>query len=103
MERPLLGREKREQRFLARLVGVGGLVQDRVQPKILPLGERVVLMIVALCARHRGAHPRAHRRVDPVHDGCHAKLLVYRAPFRVGEGIAMKGCCNPVVITRVGQ
>jgi hypothetical protein len=85
------------------VVGVGRVVQDRVELEILLLRKRVVFVVVALGAGHRRAHPRAHRRVHAVDDGDGAKLLVDRAPLVVGERVAVEGGGHLVVERGVRQ
>ena len=84
-------------------VGVGGVVEDGVELEIFLLRERVVFMVVALGAGHRGAHPGAHRGVHPVHDRDRAELLVDRAPLVVRERVAVEGGGHPVVDGGIGQ
>ena len=60
-------------------------------------------MVVALAAGHCGAHPGAHRGVDPVDHRRRADLLVHGSPLGVGERVAVEGGGDPVVARGAGQ
>jgi hypothetical protein len=78
-------------------IGVGRVVEDRVELKVFALRQRVVFVVVALRAGQRRAHPGAQRRVHAIDDGDGAKLLVDRAPFVVGERVAVEAGGDLVV------
>ena len=82
---------------------VGGVVQDRVEPEVFLLRERIILMVVALAARDRRAHPGAHRGVDPIDDRHRPELLVDRAPLAVGKRVTVESGGHPVVESRIRQ
>ena len=55
------------------------------------MGDRVILVGVALGAGHGGAHPGGEGRVDAVDDGDIAEFLVVGASLVVGLGVAVEG------------
>src|SRR6185436_15093727 len=71
---PLLVGVDRDRRAVVGLVVVLGLVEEREEAEELLLAERVVLVVVALRAVERQAHPDRHRRVHAVDDGVVAEL-----------------------------
>ena len=99
----LVGREELKHWRVVAAVGIGGVVEDRVDPEEIFLRDRVVFVAVALGAGDRRPHPRAEGRVHPVDDGHVAELLVDRSPLGVGHRVAMEGRRHPVVGAGVGH
>ena len=97
-----LGENTHQRRFIA-FVAVLRIIKNGEHLKIFLLAERIVLVIVALCTGHGGAHPRGHRRVHAVNHGDVAKLLIVGAAFAVGLGVAMKGGGDELVGRGRGQ
>ena len=54
------------------------IVKDREQLVILPLADRVVLVIVTLGALQRQPKPGSAGRLKPIHDALNPKLLLAR-------------------------
>ena len=99
-----LGRGRRgDDRRLVREVGVGGLVEEGVEAVIVLVGDRVVLVGVALGAAQRQAHPDLRGRVGPVLDGGDAELLVVGPPLGVGHRVAVEGGGHPGFQRGLGQ
>ena len=96
-------REKLEHRLLARTVGIGGVVEDRVEAEEVPLRKRVVLVVVTLGTGDRRAHPGGEGGVHAVHDRHRAEFLVDRAPLAVGERVAVEGGGDAVLGRGLGQ
>ena len=90
-------------RLLVLPVRVFGLVEEVEDLVVLALLERIVLVIVALHAAHRRAHPDFKGGIDPVHHGRDAELFVVRAAFCVCHRIAMKGRGQDLIRCRLGQ
>src|SRR5688572_27706481 len=65
-------------------------VEEREQPVIVFLCDRIVLMVVALRATNGEAKPHCAERVGAVDHRLHAKLLGVCSAFAVGEGVALK-------------
>ena len=82
-------------------VGVLGVVEEGEEAEVLLLGERVVLVVVALGAGDGRAHPDGHRRVDAVDDGDVAELLVVGPALVVGHRVAVEGGRDELLVGRV--
>ena len=93
----------RDQRRLITAVGVGGVVEHRVDLEELLLRDRIVFMRMTLGAGDRRAHPGAQGGVDPVDNRHRTKLLVDRATLAVGQRVAVEGGGDPVVERRLGK
>ena len=98
-----LGGRGRHGRLFVAAVGIGRLVEKGVKLIVFPLREGVVLVVVALGAAQRQAHPDLHGRINAVLDGRDAKLLVVGSPFRVGHRVAMKGRRHKLLERRLRQ
>ena len=85
----LVGEEWYHRAFITP-IGVGGVVEDGEQPEIVFLTNGVVLVVVALGARHGGAHPDGQRGVDPIDQGYVAELFVAGATLIVGHRVPME-------------
>ena len=92
--------EEAEERRLVALIGILGVVEECVELVILLLRNGVVFVRVALGTGHRGAHPDGEGRVDAVHDGGGAPLLVVRAAFVVSHRVAMEGGALELFVRR---
>ena len=93
----------RDNRLLARPIGIGRIVENRIDSKIVSLRERIVFVIMTLAATDRCAHPRTHRCIHPIDNRCRAKLLIDRAPFAIGQRVAMESCCDFIVEGCTGE
>ena len=99
----LLGGEELQQRRLVVPVGVLRLVEEGVHPEVVVQRDRVVLMRVALGARHRGAHPHRQSGVDPVdHRHC-AELLVVGATLGVVHRVPVESGRDQLRARRLRQ
>ncbi len=105
----LLGRREVERaldvavRIAERPGVVRGVGEERHQPEVVLLAERVVLVVVALRARDRAAEPGGGRRADPIHQHFVQRLGRVDAPFLVGHRIAMESGGDPLRACRAGQ
>lgn len=99
----LLFRIKGMQGSLVLAVGVGALVENSEDLKVLVLGDGVVFVAVTLGAGHGRAHPHGEGRVDAVHHGGDAKLLVAGAAFVLRHRVAVKGRGDELVLAWLGQ
>ena len=66
--------------------GIGGVIEIGVELEILFVGNRIVLVVVALGALHREPEPDVGRGFDPVRDIADAELFSDRAAF-IGAGV----------------
>ena len=102
--RPLLFlfiRKQADKRRLVAFVAVLGVVENREHAEVLLLTQRIVLVIMALRAGHRGAHPHLHGGVYAI-DHCYiAKLLIGRAAFVVRLRVTMKRGGDQLIIGRL--
>ena len=94
-----------QQRTFIAFVGVFGAVEKCKEFEVLVLGDRIVLVSVALGARHRRTHPNRHCRVDPVDDCDVPKLFVVGPAFIVGQGVFDENavaisCCSVGSVNR---
>jgi len=96
-----VGRVNRQDWLLVRLIVIGGVIEKSVKLKIFFLRDRIVFVSMALSARHRRAHPDRHRRIDSIDHRGTAKFLVDGASFGVGQRVAMKGCCDQLLLGRM--
>ena len=83
-----------------RLVGV---VEVRHQAIVLAVGDRVVLVRVALCAAHGHAQEHRARRRDPVGHRVEAELEGVDAALLVQHRVAVEAGRHAVVGRRVGE
>ena len=65
-------------------------VEKGEQAVVLPLGDRVVFMGVALGATHGQSQPDAAGGIQPVNHGLDPELLLVGPSFSAREGVAMK-------------
>jgi hypothetical protein len=91
------------ERSLVVAIGIGGLIQDRVKLEVFVERERVVLVRVALGARHGGAHPDGEGRVDAIDDGDGAEFLIVRAALGIVHRVPMEAGGVQLIGGRVGQ
>ena len=82
------------------VVGVG---EEGHHPVVVPLAERVVLVIVALRACERGAQPHRGCRIHAIDEQLVPGLVRIDAAFLVRHRIAMKAARNQLVARRTGQ
>ena len=87
-----------DERRLVAFVAVLGVVENGEELKILLLPQRIILVIVALRAGHRGAHPNLHGGVHAIDHRHIAKLLIGRAALVVRLGVAMKGSGDELIV-----
>ena len=79
------------------------LVEDREDLEVLLLADRIVLVVMALGARHRQAHPDLEGGVHAIDHGDVAELLVVGPPFGVGQRVAVEGGGENLIHARIGQ
>ena len=79
------------------------IVHKREQPVVLFLLQRIVLVVVALCALDRDAEDRLADRVHAVEHGFHAELLGIDAAFLVDHGVAQKAGRDNLILRRIRQ
>ncbi len=77
-------------------LGLIDIVEEGEEPVILALGERVILVVVALGAADRQAEEDRARGVDPVDDRVDPELLDVDAPFLVDLRVAVKTGGDPL-------
>ena len=66
------------------------------------MGDRVILVGVALRACHGSTHPSRHRGVGAVHHGNVAELLIIGATLVVGLGVAVEGGGDELFFSGLG-
>ena len=81
-------------RSLVPLVGVGSVVQNREETKVIFLCDRIIFVVVTLSASHRGSHPNSHRGVDSINHRNIPILLVACASLVISHRVAMKCSCD---------
>ena len=79
------------------------VVEEREQPVVLVVRDRVVLVRVALGTADRQPQPDAAGGGHAIEDRLDAKLLLVGAPFGVGERLAVKGRGQPLARRRARQ
>ena len=79
------------------------MIEDRKQPEVFLLRDRIVLVVVALGAVDGDRHPDLERRVDPIDDGDVAELLVVGPAFRVRQRVAVERRRQKLVDGRIGE
>ena len=77
-------------------LGLVDVVEEGEEPVVVALGDRVVLVVVALGTADRQAEEDRARRVDPVDDRLDPELLDVDAPFLVDLRVAMKAGGDPL-------
>ena len=82
---------------------LGQLVEDMEQPVVVDLGQRVVLVVMALGAGQRQAQPGGAGGVDAIKQIVEPLLLGNRAPLAVEQMVAVEGRGNFLLVGRVGQ
>ena len=75
-----------------------GIVEESKKLKVFLLGDRIILVSVALSACHGCAHPHLHGGVHPVDYGNVSELFIVRSSLIVGERVAVKGGCGELII-----
>ena len=70
---------------------------------VLGLGERIILVAVALCTGHGQPHEHTGGRIHAVDDLFDAVLLGIHAPLPIGECVAMKTRRHPLLERGPGQ
>ena len=97
------GRRVRHHRPVDPVAGaeVRHIVKDREQLVILPLTDRVVLVIVTLGALQRQPKPGSAGRLKPIHDALDPKLLLARVVALGLHRVAMKRAGHPLPRGRV--
>jgi hypothetical protein len=95
--RGLLGSRQIELRLRDPVIAAGSaedrvlpVVEEREQTIVIPLRERVVLVVVALRAGDRGAEPHGTGRVDAIDERLPTRLLDVDAALLVQEGVAVE-------------
>ena len=78
-------------------------VEGVEQAVVVALGDRIILVIVALGARHRQAEPGRGGRVDAVEQVHEPLLFGDRAPFAVQQMIAVESAGDSLLDRRLGQ
>ena len=102
--RPLLFlfiRKQADKRRLVAFVAVLGVVENREHAEVLLLTQRIVLMIMALRAGHRGAHPHLHGGVHAIDHRHVAKLLIGCTAFVVCLRVTMKCSGDQLIVGRL--
>ena len=97
-----LGEEFHNGRFI-HSISIFRIVQEGHELEIFLLGNRVVLMCVALGARHRSAHPNRHCGVHPVYDRRIPKFLVIGPALVIRHCISVKGGADELLFSGIFQ
>ena len=83
--------------------GIHGAVEECKELVEFFLGERIVLVIVALRAAHGDAHPRRGSGVEAVHHVLGAVFLINDATFIVGHVVALETGGHQLIARGVRQ
>jgi hypothetical protein len=99
-----------ERRFLDPVVAtllaehrVLDVVEERHEAVVVALRERIVLVVVALCAGEGSAQPDRGRRVHAIDERLPARFLDVDAAFLVEERVAVEAAGDELVRRGVGQ
>ncbi len=82
---------------------VGRVGEEREEPEVVLLAERIVLVVVALRAAQRGAEPHRRRRVGAIDEHLVHRLVGIDAALLVGHRVAMEAGGDALRLGRVGQ
>ena len=103
LRRLLLRCGQGQQRRIGREVGILALVEQPVEAVVIDLGDRVVLVRVALGAAYGEAHPHLHGGVHAILYSRHAELFVVGAAFIIRHRVAMEGGGDDLVLGGIGK
>ena len=97
------GSDSDAARKILRHAVFGDPIKSVHQRIIIPHGDRIVFVVMALGAGHRQTQPGGGCRVDPIKENHIALLLGNRSTFAVEQMVAIESAGDLLIVGRIGQ